>query len=480
MPAHLLKMLNHIITMAALMALMGALFRPVHAGNALIVAPDGDYTTIEAALAAAQPGAVIEVHGGTYPAPLVVDKTVSLMGVNQPVIDGQGQGSLVLIGASDVVFSGFVVQGSGQSLAHEDTGIVIQGARVTVSHNLLEDVMFGIYFASAHDGLAQNNIIHGKPLEESMRGDGIRVWYSNHVRLIGNEITSGRDTLIWYADNITIRDNHIHHNRYGLHFMYNENAVVENNIVEHNAVGAYMMYSAGLVMTGNHFNQNRGASGYGIAFKDMDHAQVADNVFTGNGVAIYLDNSPSLVDEYNRFSQNFIAYNDIGLMGLPSVQRNIFQNNTFLENYQQISVQGRGNLLGNLWSQAGIGNYWSNYAGYDRDGDGVGDMPFRAEKLFESLADSEPVLRLFTFSPASQAIDFAAAAFPALRPDPKVIDDAPRMDYLLPPGMTDKSQGVSVSFLAVTLLLVATGTAICVLALRGSSVKRLETIRAGT
>ncbi len=484
MRTHMMKAPSRPIMIAILIVLMAVLFPPVQAQDVLIVAPNGTYTTIEAALTAANPGDVIEVHGGTYPAPLVVDKTVSLIGVNQPVIDGQGKGSLVLINAPQVVFSGFIVRGSGQSLAHEDTGIVIQGSQVTVSDNRLEDVMFGIYFADASGGLAQNNIIQGKRLEESMRGDGIRVWYSNDVQLIGNEITHGRDTLIWYADNITIRDNHIHHNRYGLHFMYNENAVVENNIIENNAVGAYMMYSTGLVMTGNRYINNRGASGYGIAFKDMDHAQVADNVFIGNVAAIYLDNSPSLYDEHNIISQNFIAYNDVGLMGLPSVQRNIFQNNTFLENYQQISVQGRGNLLGNIWNQDGIGNYWSNYVGYDRDGDGIGDMPYRAEKLFESLADSEPILRLFAFSPASQAIDFAASAFPSLRPDPKVIDEAPQMHYILPAGIPESSPGVSLPFLVVTLFLLGTGITICVFTLRGSgehrsSRKSLEAVQTG-
>ncbi len=476
---HPMKAMSRAILITALVVFMGALFTPVRAQNTLIVASDGNYRTIEAALAAANAGDVIEVHGGIYPTPLIVEKSVSLIGIDSPVIDGQGKGSLVVINAPQVVLSGFTLRHSGQSLAHEDTAIVIQAAHVKVSNNLLEDVMFGIYFANASNGLAENNIIHGKPLDESMRGDGIRVWYSNDVQLIGNDVINGRDTLIWYSNNITIRNNHIHSDRYGLHFMYNNNAVVEDNVIENNAVGAYMMYSAGLIMTGNRYSNNRGASGYAIALKDMDHARIENNQFIGNVVAVYLDNSPSLFDDYNIFSHNFIAYNNIGLMGLPSVQRNIFQDNTFLENYQQVSVQGRGNLLGNLWNKDGIGNYWSNYVGYDRDGDGVGDMPFRAEKLFESLADNEPTLRLFSFSPASQVIDFAASAFPSLRPDPKVIDEAPKMHYVMPAGLEETAQEVSVPFLIATLVLLGIGGAICVFTLRGprrraTSLKSLE------
>ncbi|MBE2194843.1 MAG: nitrous oxide reductase family maturation protein NosD [Anaerolinea sp.] len=453
------------------------------AQTTLIVAPEGAYRTIEAALRDAHNGDVIEVHGGVYPAPLLIEKSVTLIGVDQPVIDGRGIGSLVLINAPGVVFQGFVVRGSGQSLPHEDTGIVIQAPQVTVADNLLEDVLFGIYFADAAQGTAKNNVVRGKPLEESIRGDSIRVWYSNDVSLIGNEITHGRDILIWYANNIVIRQNHIHHNRYGLHFMYNKNAVVEDNRIEENAVGAYMMYSAGLTLSRNQIIHNRGASGYGIALKDMDQVRVFENTFIGNAVAIFLDNSPSLYDSHNYFSHNFIAYNDIGLTGLPSVKRNVFQHNTFLENYQQVSVQGRGNLLGNAWSQDGIGNYWSNYVGYDRDGDGVGDMPYRAEKLFESISDNNPVLRLFTFSPASQAIDFAAAAFPSLRPDPKIIDEAPLMKYSIPVQIDSPGQGTTLSSLAGTGLLLGIGALVCFFGLRSrlqSSAKRIVNIAATT
>ena len=57
-------------------------------GSTRVVSPDGPYTSIEAALAAAETGAVIEVHGGRYAGPLVVDKSVTLTGVGRPVIDG--------------------------------------------------------------------------------------------------------------------------------------------------------------------------------------------------------------------------------------------------------------------------------------------------------------------------------------------------------------------------------------------------------
>src|SRR5512134_461054 len=166
MNTHPAKAFRHTMLLISLAIILAVLYTPVTASDTLIVAPDGAYTTIEAALAAAATGDVIEVHGGIYPAPLMVDKSVSLIGIDQPVIDGQGQGSLVLINAPQVVFSGFMVRGSGQSLTHEDTGIVVQATEVTVADNVLDDVLFGIYFADASRGLAQNNVVRGKPLEE--------------------------------------------------------------------------------------------------------------------------------------------------------------------------------------------------------------------------------------------------------------------------------------------------------------------------
>lgn len=439
--------------------------------NRLVVAPDGEYATIQAALDAAMPGDVIEVHSGVYTAPLMVDTSVSLVGVGQPVIDGQGTGSLVIINAPDTHFEGFTVRNSGTNVNREDTGIVVQAARVTVANNTVENVLFGIYFANASDGTAYQNEVRCFNRELGLRGDGIRVWYSNSVTITQNDVAQCRDTLIWYAQDITITHNSFRDSRYGLHFMYSSHAVVENNIFEGNSVGSYLMYSQHLSMTGNRMLGNRGPSGYGIALKDMDYVTLQDNVLAGNRAGLYIDNSPALVDATNYVTGNFFGYNDTGIAALPSTARNLFQSNTFLENHQQVSVQGRGNLLNNTWELDGTGNYWSDYVGYDGDADGVGDVPYRAEKLFESLADSEPMLRLFTFSPASQAIDFAASAFPSLRPDPRVVDEAPLMQYDIPALPGDGKRQVSLPLLLVMLILLSTGLSICMVALRGYPVQ---------
>ncbi len=432
-------------------------------GNTLSVSPGGTYETIAEAVTAAQAGDTIEVTGGVYSAPLVLDKSVKLIGIDQPVIDGHGSGSLVLINAPDVVFQGFTLRNSGHTLEHEDTGIVVQAARVTVENNLLQDVLFGIYFANASDGMARNNIVHCIPLELGIRGDGFRAWYSNNVSFIDNEAANCRDMFFWYSDNLTIRHNNFHDSRYALHFMYNKNAVVQDNTFENSTVGSYAMYSDQITFQGNTITSNRGASGYGIALKDTDHVTITDNVIAGNQVGMYIDNSPISPDSHNMITGNVVAYNDIGITTLPDVSQNVFQSNSFIENTQQASTNGRGNLQGNTWSQDGVGNYWSDYVGYDANVDNTGDIPYRSEKLFESLTDSYPSLRLFVYSPASQALDFAAAAFPSLRPDPKLIDESPMMHPVLPTwaGTIDQEQVISAPFLVASLLMIGVGAGLC-------------------
>lgn len=421
-------------TLIVILVVIGALVTvQAQSSELIIVASDSPYPTIGAALEVAQDGDTIEVHGGIYTnTPLEITKSVQLIGIDNPVIDGGGEGSIVIISADDVLFKGFTIRNTGTNNSHEDTGIVAQADRVIVEDNLLEDVLFGIYFADADHGIARNNIVLGYDRDLARRGDGMRVWFSQHILLENNYVEMSRDMLIWYADDVTIIGNTFRDSRYGLHFMYSDNAYIEGNHFSGNSVGTYLMHSTGLTVIGNDFSYNRGPSGYGIALKEMDKIIIHDNWFIGNRAGLYLDNSPSLYEGFNDIYDNVFAYNDIGVTTQPMVSRNRFTGNIFLENTQQTAVRGRGDMLANIWTVDGQGNYWSDYVGYDADEDGLGDMPYRAEKLFESMTDNNPVLRFFMYSPASQAIDLAASAFPSLRPEPRLIDDVPMTNYRFP------------------------------------------------
>jgi nitrous oxidase accessory protein len=131
-------------------------------GERFIVAPDSSYPSITIALEAAQDGDTIEVHAGLYAeTPLDITKSVQLIGIDNPVIDAGGEGTALIISADNVLFKGFTIRNTGMNNSHEDSGIVIQADHVTVEDNLLEDVLFGIYFADAEYGTARNNIVRG-------------------------------------------------------------------------------------------------------------------------------------------------------------------------------------------------------------------------------------------------------------------------------------------------------------------------------
>ena len=80
-----------------------------------------------------------------------------------------------------------------------------------------------------------------------------------------------------------------------------------------------------------------------------------------------------------------------------------------------------------MWSVDGRGNYWSDAVTYDRDGDGVSEIPFRRESTWEALIARRPQLAFFATSPAAQAIDDAARLFPIFAARPTFTDPHPLM-----------------------------------------------------
>ena len=72
------------------------------------------------------------------------------------------------------------------------------------------------------------------------------------------------------------------------------------------------------------------------------------------------------------------------------------------------------------------GNHWSTYVGWDRDGDGRGDVPFEANDIVDRLSWQHPMMKLLLASPAIQTLRLVGRQFPVLRA-PSVVDARPRM-----------------------------------------------------
>ncbi len=79
------------------------------------------------------------------------------------------------------------------------------------------------------------------------------------------------------------------------------------------------------------------------------------------------------------------------------------------------------------WADAEGGNYWSRYRGYDLDHDGLGDVPFSIQNVFQVLESKVPEVRFYLLSPAAEVLKAAEQALPILRlgdsedPLPKIL-----------------------------------------------------------
>ena len=392
----------------------------------LVTAASAPGSDLQSRIDAAAPGATIEVGPGVYRGTILIKKPIRLIGRDWPVIDAAGKGDVLILQAHACEVRGFVIRGSGDSLDHENTGVRVLGRDTVIDGNRFEDVLFGIDLKNAPNCRITNNHITSKALDIARRGDALRLFRSNDCVIENNVIEHGRDALLWYSNKVVVRGNVSRHNRYGFHMMFANEVTLENNHMSDNSVGIYLMYGRKYTIRGNTLVRNRGPSGYGLGLKEIDAYTIENNILSGNRVGCYIDGSP-----YTRraggatFTRNAFACNDIGMTLLPAVKGNRIVDNNFIDNIEQVAVQGRGAVSGNEFAVNGRGNFWSDYAGYDANRDGVGDQPYRARKLFESLVDREPKLRLLLFSPAHNALEFVGRAMPAVQPEAKFSDASP-------------------------------------------------------
>lgn len=390
-------------------ARIGVVLLFVHAVAAatLVVGPGGRYNSVREAIARAAAGDTVQIERGTYPGSLVLDKPLTLEGVGKPVIHGDDSGSIVTVLADGCVIRGLILEHSGGMLVKEDAGVLLHSSGNRIEKNELRDVLFGIYFFESSRNVVSKNVIRGRAwLGVGERGSGIHIYNSAENVITGNIINQTRDGMyLQYANHSTIRDNQVSDVRYGLHYMYSDDNTFEDNSFSHNIAGAAIMYSRRITFRHNRFVHNRGVSSFGILFQEAENCVAEDNVFVDNAVGIFMEALRGTV-----FRRNILAANDTALRIFSSATGNTFEANNFIDNLSPVEVIGRS--TDTQWSGVNTGNYWSEYDGYDLNADGVGDVPFKIQNIFQHLEGDYPRIRIYLYSPASQALAAAEKAFP--------------------------------------------------------------------
>ncbi|MFB3813349.1 MAG: nitrous oxide reductase family maturation protein NosD [Terriglobales bacterium] len=375
----------------------------------LTVAPGTAISSVRDALAQASPGDTIEVRGGVHEGNFLLDRRIKLIGLERPVLRGNARGSVITVTADGCEIRGFVIERSGSMLVDEDSGILLRSSGNIIEGNELRDVLYGIYLLAANRNRVAGNTIRGRPLPDlGSRGSGIHIWNASDNLLEGNRITTARDGIYFQnAYRTTVRHNEISDLRYGLHYMFSDDNVFEDNLSHHNVAGAAIMYSKRIQFRRNAFLHNRGFSSFGILFQDTEHCVAEDNIVSNNGVGIFME---ALRNSTVR--RNLVSANDLALQIFHSASNNIFEQNNFVENLSPIEVIG--GRTSTAWSGS-AGNYWSDYEGYDLDGDSVGDVPHRIYNVFQYLEGNYPRLRIYFYSPAAQALALAERGFPVFQ-----------------------------------------------------------------
>ncbi len=374
-------------------------------------------------------GDVLEIERGFYVGNFVIDKPLTLRGSNarqRPTLSGAQQGDTLRITAPDVWIEGLIVRDSGDSLKAQNAGIYIRpGAhRATVLRCDLSYNLFGLWIEKADDVRIEANLITGKrEYNSAQRGNGVQLYNTRGARIIGNNIGFVRDAL--YVDvshHAIFRSNKLHHSRYGSHYMNSYFNLWEDNDSYYNRGGLALMEVRDQIVRNN---RTWGNSDHGIMLRTLQDSVVEHNIVAGNNRGFFIYDV-----EYATLRGNLVVDNRVGVHLAAGSTRNIVQGNDFIANREQVRYVGArdeawGARPGNT-GESGQGNHWSNYLGWDRDGDGAGDIPYEANDMVDRLSWRHPGIKLLLASPAVQALRLVGRQFPVLRV-PSVVDAAPRM-----------------------------------------------------
>lgn len=275
------------------------------------VGPNQSVRSIKEGIALAKPGDTLIITNGIYrEGNISLENSLTILGENYPILDGENKFEILTIHANDVVIKGLKFINTGISSMNDLAAIkAVDCKRLKVINNQFENTFFGIYFANCSQSWIEHNELHADVEAEHQIANGIHMWKCDHITIHNNIIKGHRDGIYFeFVTNSLITNNHSEGNlRYGLHFMFSHNDEYTNNRFINNGAGVAVMYTKGVKMIDNTFEHNWGSAAYGLLLKDIRDSFVTRNKFIKNSVGIFMEGSSRIDFKENTFYSNGYA-----------------------------------------------------------------------------------------------------------------------------------------------------------------------------
>jgi len=322
-------------------------------------------------------------------------------------------------------------------LSIKSNNVTVKGFKIQHSGYATIDDPGGIKVYDSHHVTIIDNLVYDNFF-------GIYIQYSKNCVIKNNKIIAfgkeeqeiGNGIHCWKSDSLQIIGNYVSGNRDGIYFEFVTNSVIWRNISVHNIrYGLHFMFSNDDAYFSNIFENN----GAGVAVMYTKNVVMMNNTFKDNwGDAAYglllKDISDATI-----FNNRFI--NNTSAIFIDGGNRIKVEKNTFKANGWGLKIQAscmdnvieNNNFLGNTFDVSTnstliqnrfIANYWDKYEGYDLNKDGIGDVPYRPLSLFSVIVERNPPAMLLFRSFMVSLLDKSEKILPSLTPE-NFIDNTP-------------------------------------------------------
>ena len=381
---------------------------------------------LQDAINRAAPFSTIKLQNGIYKGSIFIDKPLTILGIGKSVaIDGDGVGTVITIHSSSVKLINLTIQNSGGQMHELNAAISMK----KVSNALIRkckilDSLYGINMDMVQNSLIEENYISSKKYDIGLRGDGLKLYYSNNNTIRNNTIEAVRDITLNYSHNNRFESNTILHNRFGIHIALSKGNELDRNEFRYNSIGIMLMGAKDTNITNNILNSSQGAAGIAVMIGAVSNMLFEKNKVSYNAKALYIDGKEKEEGIKRYIIDNEISHNGEAFHFHATIKKNKIVNNRIFGNINDVVKDVAGEFSDTNIVEY---NYWDRYSGFDRDKDGIGDRPHIVYQYADQLWHYNHKIKFFYASPIMTLLNFLSELAPFIEPHMIMKDSKPLM-----------------------------------------------------